>query len=65
MPKTIIISGASNGVGAAAVHKLHQDRHRVIVVSRSPAKTESVTGGIGLCTPSYILRTFQRSVECL
>lgn len=65
MPKTIIITGASDGVGAAAAHKLHQDRHRVIVVSRSPAKTESVTGSIGLCTPSYIVRTFQRSEECL
>jgi NAD(P)-dependent dehydrogenase (short-subunit alcohol dehydrogenase family) len=45
--KTIVVTGASDGVGAAAARKLHADRHRVIVVGRSPEKTAAVAKELG------------------
>jgi NAD(P)-dependent dehydrogenase (short-subunit alcohol dehydrogenase family) len=47
MSRTIVITGASDGIGAAAARKLHQDGHEVVVVGRSPEKTEAVARGIG------------------
>lgn len=47
MSRTIVITGASDGIGAAAARKLHSDGHRVIVVGRSPSKTRAVAGEIG------------------
>ncbi|MEU4669656.1 SDR family NAD(P)-dependent oxidoreductase [Amycolatopsis sp. NPDC023774] len=47
-PKTIVITGASDGIGAAAAPRLHADGHRVVVVGRSPAKTEAVAGELGV-----------------
>ena len=46
--KTIVITGASDGVGAAAARQLAGDGHHVVVVGRSPEKTAAVaeqTGG--------------------
>lgn len=40
--KTIVITGASDGIGAAAARKLTDRGHRVIVVGRSPEKTAAV-----------------------
>jgi para-nitrobenzyl esterase len=40
--KTIIITGASDGIGAAAARQLHADGHRVVIVGRSPEKTERI-----------------------
>ncbi|MFD2418700.1 SDR family NAD(P)-dependent oxidoreductase [Amycolatopsis pigmentata] len=45
--KTIVITGASDGIGAAAARRLHQNGHHVVVVGRSPRKTEAVAGEIG------------------
>jgi NAD(P)-dependent dehydrogenase (short-subunit alcohol dehydrogenase family) len=47
MPKTIVITGASDGIGAAAARELHADGHRIVVVGRSPRKTEAVAGELG------------------
>ncbi|WP_432840886.1 SDR family NAD(P)-dependent oxidoreductase [Dactylosporangium sp. CA-092794] len=47
MSKTIVITGASDGIGAAAARRLHQQGHRVVVVGRSPQKTRAVAGEIG------------------
>ncbi|MEH1169262.1 SDR family NAD(P)-dependent oxidoreductase [Micromonospora sp. CPCC 205539] len=47
MPKTIVITGASDGIGAAAARRLHADGHTVVVVGRSPEKTRSVAAEIG------------------
>ncbi|GAB3943936.1 SDR family NAD(P)-dependent oxidoreductase [Micromonospora vulcania] len=47
MPKTIVITGASDGIGAAAARRLHADGHAVVVVGRSPEKTRSVAAEIG------------------
>ncbi len=41
-PKTIVITGASDGIGAAAARVLAAAGHRVAVVGRSPEKTEKV-----------------------
>ena len=45
--RTIVITRASDGIGAAAARRLHQDGHRVVVVGRSPRKTEVVAREIG------------------
>ncbi|MCQ1950015.1 SDR family NAD(P)-dependent oxidoreductase [Arthrobacter sp. zg-Y859] len=47
-PKTIVITGASDGIGAAAARQLAENGHHVVVVGRSPEKTAAVakdTGG--------------------
>lgn len=48
MPKTIVITGASDGIGAAAARRLAGRGHHVVVLGRSPEKTAAVardTGG--------------------
>jgi len=40
-PKTIVITGASDGIGAAAAAQLSASGHRVVVVGRSPEKTRA------------------------
>ncbi|MCB9994681.1 MAG: SDR family NAD(P)-dependent oxidoreductase [Hyphomicrobiaceae bacterium] len=45
--KTIVITGASDGIGAAAAAMLVAHGHRVIVVGRSPEKTRAVGERIG------------------
>lgn len=55
--KTIVITGASDGIGAAAARQLAGDGHRVVVIGRSPEKTAAVarqTGG------DYLLADFAR-----
>jgi NAD(P)-dependent dehydrogenase (short-subunit alcohol dehydrogenase family) len=46
--KTIVVTGASDGIGAAAARKLHADGHRVVVVGRSPEKTAAVAEELGV-----------------
>lgn len=45
--KTIVITGASDGVGAAAAEILSARGHQIVVVGRSPSKTEAVADRIG------------------
>lgn len=45
--KVIVITGASDGIGAAAARQLHKNDHRVVVVGRSPHKTRAVAQEIG------------------
>jgi NAD(P)-dependent dehydrogenase (short-subunit alcohol dehydrogenase family) len=45
--KTIVVTGASDGIGAAAARKLHADGHRVVVIGRSPEKTAAVAKELG------------------
>lgn len=47
MTKTIVITGASNGVGAAAARRLALEGARVIVVGRDPQRTAAVATEIG------------------
>jgi|TARA_A100001391_G_scaffold205337_1_gene205124 NAD(P)-dependent dehydrogenase (short-subunit alcohol dehydrogenase family) len=57
MSRTIVITGASDGIGAAAARQLHKDGHRVVVVGRSPQKTEAVARETGA---EYFLADFSR-----
>lgn len=45
--RTIVITGASDGIGAAAARQLTENGREVVVVGRSPRKTEAVARGIG------------------
>ncbi|GGL13025.1 SDR family NAD(P)-dependent oxidoreductase [Mangrovihabitans endophyticus] len=45
--KTVVITGASDGMGAAAARRLVQQGHRVVVVGRSEEKTRSVARDLG------------------
>ncbi|MBG6213872.1 NAD(P)-dependent dehydrogenase (short-subunit alcohol dehydrogenase family) [Cryobacterium sp. CAN_C3] len=47
MIKTIIITGASDGIGAAAARRLSDHGHRVVVVGRSKSKTADIAHHIG------------------
>ncbi|GAA4709685.1 Short-chain dehydrogenase [Promicromonospora umidemergens] len=47
-PSTIVITGASDGIGAAAARRLSADGHRVAVVGRSPEKTAKVARELGV-----------------
>lgn len=40
--KVIVITGASDGIGAAAARLLKDEGHRVVIVGRSPVKTRTV-----------------------
>lgn len=46
MSKTIVITGASDGIGAAAAARLAASGHQVVVVGRSPAKTKQVAEAV-------------------
>jgi NAD(P)-dependent dehydrogenase (short-subunit alcohol dehydrogenase family) len=45
--KTIVITGASDGLGAAAAQRLHRSGEHVVVIGRSPQKTEAVATPLG------------------
>jgi NAD(P)-dependent dehydrogenase (short-subunit alcohol dehydrogenase family) len=45
--RTIIITGASDGIGAAAARELTLGGDRVVIVGRSPSKTEAVAAELG------------------
>ncbi len=47
MSKTIIITGASDGIGAAAARRLGRDGHEVVVVGRALEKTRAVADELG------------------
>lgn len=48
-PRTIVITGASDGIGAAAARTLHNTRpeDRLVIVGRNPEKTRNVANAIG------------------
>jgi NAD(P)-dependent dehydrogenase (short-subunit alcohol dehydrogenase family) len=45
--KTIIITGASDGIGAAAARSLATAGHQVVLVGRSPEKTNRIAAELG------------------
>jgi NAD(P)-dependent dehydrogenase (short-subunit alcohol dehydrogenase family) len=47
-PKTVVITGASDGIGASAAGALHALGHTVVVVGRSPEKTAAVAEALGV-----------------
>jgi NAD(P)-dependent dehydrogenase (short-subunit alcohol dehydrogenase family) len=46
--KTIIVTGASDGIGAAGASQLAQQGHQVLMVGRSPAKLEAQAARAGV-----------------
>ena len=50
--RTIVITGASDGIGAAAARRLSRDGHEVVLVGRSPRKTAAVAAELGAA--SYV-----------
>ncbi len=50
--QTIVITGASDGIGAAAARQLSEKGHRVVVVGRSPEKTAAVADSIS--APAHV-----------
>ncbi|GAA2698074.1 MULTISPECIES: SDR family NAD(P)-dependent oxidoreductase [Streptomyces] len=47
MSKTIVITGASDGIGLAAARQLVRGGHRVVMVGRSPHKTRTAAEELG------------------
>ncbi|WP_072313464.1 SDR family NAD(P)-dependent oxidoreductase [Agrococcus sp. Marseille-P2731] len=45
--RTIVLTGASDGIGAAAARQLVDRGHRVLLVGRSPEKTAAVARSLG------------------
>ncbi|TFB94507.1 SDR family NAD(P)-dependent oxidoreductase [Cryobacterium sp. HLT2-28] len=58
--RTIIITGASDGIGAAAARKLSADGEHVVIVGRSPAKTASIADDLDV---DYFVADFARLDE--
>lgn len=48
MTRTIVITGASDGIGAASARQLHDAGERVVVVGRDPRKTDAVADALGV-----------------
>ncbi|MPQ98358.1 SDR family NAD(P)-dependent oxidoreductase [Modestobacter sp. I12A-02628] len=44
----VVVTGASDGIGAAAARRLHRSGARVVVVGRSPVKTAAVAAELGV-----------------
>lgn len=55
--RTVVVTGASDGIGAAASRQLANSGTRLILVGRSPEKTRSVAAAIGA---EYHLADFTR-----
>lgn len=51
-PRTIIITGASDGVGAAAARRLNAHGEHVVLVGRNPAKTQAIAAELD--RPFYV-----------
>lgn len=53
MTKTIVITGASDGIGATAARKLSADGHQIVIIGHSPDKTKAVANELN--APYYIV----------
>ncbi|QCB92445.1 SDR family NAD(P)-dependent oxidoreductase [Cellulomonas shaoxiangyii] len=50
--RTIVVTGASDGIGAAAARALAGEGHEVVVVGRNPERTHRVAAEVG--APAYL-----------
>jgi NAD(P)-dependent dehydrogenase (short-subunit alcohol dehydrogenase family) len=48
--RTVVITGASDGIGAVAARRLHEAGDTVVVVGRSPEKTSAVADALGVAS---------------
>jgi len=58
--RTIVITGASDGIGAAAARALSLAGERVVIVGRSPQKTEAIAAELGV---DHFVADFARLAE--
>ncbi|QYF74589.1 SDR family NAD(P)-dependent oxidoreductase [Cryobacterium sp. PAMC25264] len=58
--RTIVITGASDGIGAAAARALSRAGDRVVIVGRSPEKTEAIAAELGV---DHFIADFSRLDE--
>ena len=56
-PKTVVVTGGSDGIGAAAARQLRRDGHIVAIVGRCADKTRSVATELGV---KYFIADFAR-----
>ena len=52
MTRTIVITGGSDGIGAASARQLHEAGEQVVLVGRNPEKTARVARELG--APSFV-----------
>jgi NAD(P)-dependent dehydrogenase (short-subunit alcohol dehydrogenase family) len=57
MSKVIVITGSSDGIGAAGARQLRKAGHTVVIVGRSPDKTKAVADELG---SAYFLADFTK-----
>ncbi|MCR2809341.1 MULTISPECIES: SDR family NAD(P)-dependent oxidoreductase [unclassified Microbacterium] len=50
MPRTIVITGASDGIGAASARQLRDAGEEVVIVGRDPRKTAAVARSLGVAS---------------
>jgi NAD(P)-dependent dehydrogenase (short-subunit alcohol dehydrogenase family) len=55
--RTIVITGGSDGIGAAAARELTREGNQIVVVGRSPQKTQAVAEEIGA---DFLLADFSK-----
>jgi NAD(P)-dependent dehydrogenase (short-subunit alcohol dehydrogenase family) len=60
MTKTIVITGASDGIGKAAARILHAQGHQVVLIGRSRAKTEALARELD---SAYYIADFSKLAE--
>jgi len=58
--RTIVITGASDGIGAAAARALSQSGEHVVIVGRSPQKTRAIAAELGA---DHVIADFSRLAE--
>jgi NAD(P)-dependent dehydrogenase (short-subunit alcohol dehydrogenase family) len=58
--RTIVITGASDGIGAAAARALSVSGDRVVIVGRSPQKTEAIAAELGA---DHVIADFTRLAD--
>jgi NAD(P)-dependent dehydrogenase (short-subunit alcohol dehydrogenase family) len=58
--KTVVITGASDGIGAAAARALHALGAEVVIVGRSPEKTKRIAEELGV---AYYLADFSKFAD--
>jgi NAD(P)-dependent dehydrogenase (short-subunit alcohol dehydrogenase family) len=58
--RTIVITGASDGIGAAAARQLHTNGEHVVLVGRSAEKTRAIAAELGV---DYHLADFSRLAD--
>ncbi|QWT23140.1 SDR family NAD(P)-dependent oxidoreductase [Subtercola sp. PAMC28395] len=56
-PRTVVITGASDGIGAAAARFLTRRGDNVVIVGRSPGKTRAIAGELA---SDYVIADFAR-----